>query len=173
MQTKSSIALLAFATSLNFIISDTALAQYVWVNDKGMKQFSDVPPPKGTPKDRILKAPGVRNQISEDKNTNANNADAGKNEIEKLQKPETLASKNEDYNKRKIAREESEKKAAQEQQANQEKQKNCGRAKAYQQSIESGMPILTRNQSGERVILDETQRNQELAEAKKILNDCK
>ncbi|WMW78936.1 DUF4124 domain-containing protein [Undibacterium cyanobacteriorum] len=173
MQTKSSIALVALVTSLSLVASSNAFAQYVWVNDKGIKQFSDVPPPKGTPKDRILKAPGVRNQVAEDKNANVSNADAGKNEIEKLQKPETLASKNEDYNKRKIAREESEKKAAQEQQANQEKQKNCGRAKAYQQSIESGMPILTRNQSGERVILDETQRSQELAEAKKILTDCK
>lgn len=170
MQTKFKLALTFMAASALFTLNSQA--QYVWVNEKGMKQFSDVPPPKGTPKERILKAPGVRQNV-EEKGTATEKNEVSKSEIEKLQKPETLASKNEDFNKRRIAREESEKKAAQEQQLNQDKQKNCGKAKAYQQSLESGMPILTRNQNGERIILDETQRNQELAEAKKILNECK
>ena len=33
-------------------------AQYVWLNDKGVKQYSDMPPPAAVPNQRILKSPG-------------------------------------------------------------------------------------------------------------------
>ena len=34
-----------------------ARAQYVWIDDKGLKQLSDRPPPPNVPAKRILKAP--------------------------------------------------------------------------------------------------------------------
>ncbi|HVL74811.1 MAG TPA: DUF4124 domain-containing protein, partial [Noviherbaspirillum sp.] len=34
-------------------------AQYVWVDERGRKQFSDMPPPASVPAHRILKQPGV------------------------------------------------------------------------------------------------------------------
>lgn len=171
MQTKTAVfGLLLLA---NGIWIANASAQYVWVNEKGVKQFSDLPPPKNVPKDKILKAPGVRARAAEETGNTQANGEQGKSEIDKLQKPNSLAAKNEEFNKRKTAREEAEKKAESDLQAKQDKDKNCGRAKAYQQSIESGAPIASRDQNGERIILDESQRARELADAKKILNDCK
>ena len=38
-----------------FGITGHALAQYVWVDDKGNKQYSDTAPPASVPKNRILK----------------------------------------------------------------------------------------------------------------------
>jgi hypothetical protein len=39
------------------LASVLAHAQYSWVDDKGLRVFSDRPPPPGTPSERILKAP--------------------------------------------------------------------------------------------------------------------
>lgn len=36
-----------------------AQAQFVWVDPKGVRHYSDQPPPPGTPPARILKAPGL------------------------------------------------------------------------------------------------------------------
>ena len=55
------IAALGFATA--------AMAQYVWVDDKGVKQFSDMPPPASVLKNRILKQPAATHAApSADKN---------------------------------------------------------------------------------------------------------
>ena len=35
-----------------------AHAQYSWIDEKGSRVFSDLPPPAGTPASRILKSPG-------------------------------------------------------------------------------------------------------------------
>ncbi len=171
MQTKKLFLVSLSLASL--VLSANCAAQYVWINERGTKQYSDQPPPKNIPKDKILKAPGFHNKtVEETLNTTKVSSDGEKNDLEKLQKPNTLASKNEEFNKRKIAREDAEKKAEAERQASIEKQKNCIRAKSYQLTIESGTPIATRDQNGERVILDENQRAKELADAKKVLSEC-
>lgn len=173
MQKRYAISIISLVISLPFV--QNCYAQYVWLNEKGAKQFTDVPPPKNVPKERILKAPrGVAHNTDTTQNE-AENAKNGalKSEIEKLQKPQTAANKNEDFNKRKIAREEAEKKTESDKQAAADKEKNCARAKSYQQTIESGMLITSRDQNGERVILDENQRAKELADVKKVTSDCK
>ena len=71
------------------------------------------------------------------------------------------------------AREEAEKKTESDKQAAADKEKNFARAKSYQQTIESGMLITSRDQNGERVILDENQRAKELVDVKKVTSDCK
>lgn len=162
-----------FAICMLFMQS--TYAQYVWLNEKGSKQYSDQPPPKNVPRDKIIKAPGSQTRVIETASSteSAANQNAAKSEIDKLQKPATLASKNEDFNKRKIAKEDAEKKAEADKKEAQDKEKNCARARAYQQSIEAGMVISSRDQNGERVILDEGQRARELADAKKVTSECK
>src|SRR5471030_2362506 len=39
-------------------LSAQALAQYIWLDEKGIKHLSDRPPPPSVPDQRILKAPG-------------------------------------------------------------------------------------------------------------------
>lgn len=148
-------------------------AQYVWLNDKGVKQYSDSPPPRSVPLDRIVKSPSGKSASSVRATPSPAAEDKNKSELEKIEKPKTLANKIEDFNKRKIAREEAEKKAETEQQNKEIKTKNCERAKNYKQSLDEGGLIMTRSKEGERIPMDEAQRNKEMLEAKKILEDCK
>ncbi|MFZ6642115.1 DUF4124 domain-containing protein [Undibacterium sp. TC4M20W] len=145
-----------------------AHAQYVWIDDKGNKQFSDMPPPKSVPKDKILKAPGgAKAPAAEDKTSSASQA------APKLEKPVTLATKNEDFNKRRAEQAEKDKKAEQEKTAADDKAKNCERARSYQQSLSSGARLSRTDKNGERSFLSDTERQQELDTAKKALADCK
>lgn len=158
--------------SLALVCANTAFAQYIWLNDKGVKQYSDHPPPKSVPKDKIVKSPFGVTRATDQSNATPKTNDAGKSEMDKIEKPVTLAKKNEESNKRRIAKEEADKKAEVEQQNTEAKAKNCERAKSYKQSLDEGVLIMTRNKNGERTVLDETQRAKEVAEAKKVLSDC-
>lgn len=165
---------IAASLILTLGFSSTAWAQYVWLNDKGVKQYSDLPPPKSVAKDKIIKSPfGKQAAPIATSSEEAKPAAATKSELEKIEKPVTLASKSEDYNKRKIAREESEKKAADEKQNKENKEKNCERAKSYKQSLDEGLLIMTRDKTGERVPLDEAQRAKEMDDVKKAIDNCK
>lgn len=158
---------------LTLAVAD-AQAQYVWLNDKGVKQYSDSPPPRNIPLDRIVKSPSGKS-ASNVRTTPSPAIDdnKGKSELAKIEKPKTLANKIEDFNKRKIAREEAEKKAETEQQNKEVKTKNCERAKNYKQSLDEGGLIMTRSKEGERIPMDEAQRNKDILETKKILEECK
>ena len=166
------------ATSLAisaFLIASACQAQYVWVDEKGNKQFSDLPPPANISKDKIIKAPTRSTSATSSTATSTGAPPAGNVGAanEQLKKPTTTASKNEDYNKRKAEQEEKEKKAAAEQQANSEKSKNCERARAYQKTLESGQRIANTGANGEKNILNDAQREQELKDTQRALNDCK
>lgn len=151
-----------------------AQAQYVWLNEKGVKQYSDAPPPRSVPSDRIIKSPSGKS-VANTRATPAPSSEdnSGKSELAKIEKPKTLANKIEDFNKRKIAREEAEKKVEAEQQNKEAKSKNCERAKNYKQTLDEGGLIMTRSKEGERIPLDEAQRNKDMLETKKILEECK
>ncbi|MBX9899574.1 MAG: DUF4124 domain-containing protein [Burkholderiaceae bacterium] len=157
------------ATTTIFVLStQICFAQWIWLDEKGSKQFSDQPPPASVPKNKILKSPG---RASLEPSTESK--DAAASSPEKLQKPVTTASKNEDFLKRRAEQEEKDKKAAGEQQAKAEKDKACERARTYKQSLESGIRIASVDKNGERNYLDDAKRAQELAEVNKNLADCK
>jgi len=165
----SSLIFAAMATA-------TAQAQYVWLNDKGVKQYSDSPPPRSVPADRVIKSPAGKSATSAHSTPSpatSSTENNGKSELAKIEKPKTLANKIEEFNKRKIAKEEAEKKAETEQQNKDAKAKNCERAKNYKQTLDEGSLIMTRGKDGERIPMDEVQRNREMQDAKKILEDCK
>lgn len=155
------------AALLLSLLCNLSFAQWIWIDDKGSKQFSDLPPPASVPKNKILKSPGkIASPPEAETNANASNTD-------KLQKPVTTASKNEDFLKRRAEQQEKEKKLAAEQQLNAEKAKNCDRARTYKQSLESGIRIANVDKNGERNYLDDAKRAQELADVNKALADCK
>lgn len=170
MQKKAFISTMSIGLTL--LCAAPALAQYIWLNDKGVKQYSDQPPPKSVPKNKIIKSPYGAPRTTDSTEMEAKNSDTGKSEMEKIEKPLTLAKKNEESNKRRIAKEEADKKAEAEQQNAAAKEKNCERAKSYKQSLDDGVLIMTRNKNGERTPLDEGQRAKELNEVKKTLNEC-
>lgn len=156
------------------LVTVTSHAQYVWVDEKGVKQFSDLPPPNSVQNNKILKTPArsAPNYSTHAKDPGAESTvDVPANE--KLRKPETIASKNEDFTKRKLEQEEKSKKAEAEKQAQNDKTKHCDQARSYQQSLASGVRIGNTDKNGERSFMSDEERAKELDDVNKKLNNCK
>jgi hypothetical protein len=167
MQT-TNIALKFSLSTLLLAISSLSFSQYIWVDEKGTKQFSDMPPPASVPRDKVLKTP--RGLVA---NTPVAASEANPATTEKIEKPVTTASKNEEFNKRKAEKAEKDAKAASDAQAAADKAKNCEKIKGYAKALEDGVRIASRDANGERNFLDDSQRTQELNDAKRALGQCK
>lgn len=145
-----------------------AFAQYVWLNEKGTKQYSDMPPPPSVPSSRILKQPAGAPQPIEEAPAATAQAPAGN-----AKPPMTTAEKNADFRKRRAERAEKEKKAAEQARIAAEKAKNCERARDYDAVLNSGERIARADRNGERSFLTDEQRAQELRDVKRMLQGCK
>lgn len=160
MKSRTLIALLSLICAQGL-----AMAQYIWVDEKGNKQYSDTAPPASVPKSRIIKAPGAASGTTSAPAPAAATPSAPA-------KPQTTASKNEDYNKRRTEQAEAAQKNAAEQQASQDKKADCERARSYQRSLESGERVANVDSKGERYFLDDNQRSKEIDQVKKALANC-
>ena len=83
--------------------------------------------------------------------------------------PKTVAEKDADFKKRQQEGKEKADKDAKEQQAAAEKKENCARAKSSLATLESGRRVATSDEKGERRFLDDTERQQEIERARKIV----
>ncbi|HYD60055.1 MAG TPA: DUF4124 domain-containing protein [Noviherbaspirillum sp.] len=159
--------LAAAAAAAAVFIPFSASAQYVWIDEKGTKQFSDMPPPASVPSNRILKQPGgtpalkASQEASEEKPSAPARAEP------------TIAERNADFRKRKAEQAEKEKKAAEEAAHVADKAKNCDRAREYQRTLDSGERIARLDKNGERAYLSDEQRLQESRDNRRVLDDCK
>jgi hypothetical protein len=152
-----------------FGFASAAFAQYVWIDEKGVKQFSDMPPPASVPKKSILKEPSgaVRSAAPEPTEAPALADKAS------AKAPMTLAERNAEFQKRRTEQAEKDKKDAAAAKQAAEKSKNCERARNYQRALESGQRIAKTDKNGERAFLSDEQRAQEVREANRILSECK
>lgn len=161
-------------------LSTSAFAQYIWLNDKGLKQYSDLPPPASVPNNRIVKAPGAAMRTTSPLPPDgaaamdgSENGGAAVPATEKMKIPMTTAEKNMDFQKRKIEQAERDKKTAEEKQRAADKSKNCERAREYQNALDSGQRIAYTGKNGERAYMSDAQRAQETKDTRRILGDCK
>lgn len=153
----------------------TASAQWQWIDKDGHKVFSDRAPPTEIPDKNILKRPGERAPMvpasiaSEGTDTPA--APAG------LPMPVRAASgldKELEAKKKQAQETEAAKRKAAEEEVTKAKIENCARAKQAKTSFESGVRILRTNAAGEREIMDETARAEELKRIQgTIAKDCR
>lgn len=154
--------------ALLLVACPLALAQYVWLDDKGIKQFSDRPPPPSVPEKRILKAPG-KPQF----NPNAP-AEAEPAADASAAKPApTLAERNADFNKRKSEAAEAEKQAAANARRKADEAANCDAARQNQQALDQGLRLSTYDKNGERGYMNDQQREELRKNTQKVLADCK
>lgn len=158
---------LASLLSLLSAVAPSAWAQYLWVDDKGVKQLSDRPPPPNIPEKRILKAPGkpLFNPYAPA-------------EPEPAAKPPaasapTLAERNDDFNKRKLENAEAAQRAAAEARNKAQQAANCDAARKNQQAIDQGVRLSTFDQNGERSYMDDAQREDLRKNTQKVLAECK
>jgi type IV secretory pathway VirB10-like protein len=156
----TALVLLSLATS--------ALAQFVWLDEKGVKQYSDMPPPSSVPNKRILKTPGQ----SLPRNTVSENTDAVADAKPDTKAPPTVAEQDAAYQKRKAEQAEKNKKAEQEAKLASNKAENCARARANQRALDSGARISETDANGQRSYINDQQRARQNAQNRETLNDC-
>lgn len=170
------ITRLALATAL-IACTSLAQAQWMWVNDKGVKQFSDQPPPPGTPANRILKAPrGVAvADLHKDAATtpaNGDEAPAGDEKVAPV-KP-SLAERNADFKKRQQETAAKTAKAEEQAKLDAEKKKYCSEAKSNIGMLESGVRVSEMGPNGERNFMSDEARAQKIKEQRESVNSmCK
>lgn len=145
----------------------TAVGQiYTWTDDQGRRQVSDRPP-EGAVKD--LKVKGAR---SAGPAAPATSAPAAKGEERKAP---TLNDKALDFNKRQLEREEARVKQEKADAEARERAQRCDQAQGYLRNLQSGGRATRLDpKTGERLFLDDKERERELLEASRAVDSwCK
>lgn len=161
------------ALMLTCAASGSVLAQFVWIDANGTRQYSDRPPPASVPKNRILKEPGSQQRSSSPADAEAATPAGVKDPAAVVKGPQTTAEKNADFIKRKNEQAEKDKKAAEEARAASDKAKNCERAQAYSRSLQSGERIASTDKNGEKSYISDERRAQDLRDTQRALQECK
>ncbi len=166
--------LIASAALLTSPTSAVAGMQWKWKDATGAVQYSDRPPPAGTPDKDILTRPAAARATLAATKPLLEAASAA-TPASTASKPDTKAVDSELEAKRKKA--EDEKKAAQkaeEDKAAKNRADNCQRAKSYQRTLNDGVRISRTTANGEREILDDKGRADEQRQVEDIIrNNCK
>ena len=162
---------LGTAAATLLVLPDAAMAQWKWRDANGVTQYTDRPPPPGTPDSQILtrpasaRAPKIVNAATA---ATASAPDAKASAPAKTSDPELEA-------KRKKAEEQkaAERKAEEERQAK-SRAENCERARGYERSLQSGQRIARTNEKGEREVLDDGGRAEEMQRTREAIdNNCR
>ncbi|CAN5382985.1 hypothetical protein BH11PSE11_BH11PSE11_26830 [soil metagenome] len=154
-------------------LASLACAQYVWLNENGVKQYSDSPPPKTVPRDRVLKEPGMRAKPTMEAAQEGEKSAAPAADTSSSASPMSLAEKNAEFLKRRQEQAKKDAKAAEADKLAAEQARDCERAKSYKQSLESGVRIANNDKNGERVFMSDEKRAQELSEVRNTMERCK
>ncbi|MFC0170204.1 DUF4124 domain-containing protein [Pseudoduganella danionis] len=142
-----------------------AWAQYMWLDEKGVKQLSDRPPPPSVPEKRILKAPGKT----------AFNPDAAPAEeaAPAQTSTPTLTERNADFNRRQTEARQAAGKAADEARQRAAIAANCDIARKNQQALNDGIRIATYDKNGERYFMTDAEKLEQEKNNRKVLAGCK
>lgn len=161
-----------FIALVGLVAALSAHAQWKWRDAKGNTQYSDMPPPPGTPeKDILQRPPGTRPTIVVAPPGGAASAPASAKPAAsgptKAEQEAAAREKNDQDSKAAKQKEEERRIAAQ-------RRENCGRAQANLRELQSGTRITRTNEKGERVFMDEGQIAAEVARARDaITSECR
>ncbi|MBZ2209328.1 DUF4124 domain-containing protein [Massilia soli] len=163
---------LLLATVALTCVAGLAQAQYVWVDAKGIKQYSDRSPPSSIPDRNILKAPG-RPMVAVAPGDLLPAAPAAPAAESAKAAPPTVADRNVEFNKRASDKAAADKKAAAEAQAKAAMADQCAAAREYKAQLESGERIGTVGKTGERAFMSDAERATASAKTNKVLSACR
>lgn len=161
---------LALAAAL-LAVSAQALAQYLWIDEKGVKQLSDRPPPPNIPEKHILKAPG-KPLFDPNAPAPAAAADAAEAPESKAKAAPTLSERNADFNKRKTEAAQAEQKSADEVRRKAAEAANCAAARNHQRALDEGIRMSTYDKDGQRVIMGDAERAEASKKNQQVLANC-
>jgi len=148
-----------------------AAAQWKWRDQRGQTQYSDTPPPPGTPEKDILQRPNGATAVRRD--VQAASAPASAASGAPALVPKT-ADTELDTKRKRAEQEAADKKKADDAKVAAARAENCSRAKAQMRTLDSGMRISRTNDKGEREYLDDKAREQEAARTRAMMaSECK
>jgi type IV secretory pathway VirB10-like protein len=139
--------------------SAVAQAQWVWLDGKGIRQYSDQPPPTSVPAARILKAPkgampDLRKEIAEQP--------ADETQRPAIKPGATLAEREADSAKRRTEAAAQARKAQSDAKTKADNAAACENTRSNQHMLESGVRIATADKDGERTFLDDAQKAEQM-----------
>ena len=145
-----------------------AAAQWKWKDSRGQVVVSDTPPPRDIPEGNVLQKPSAVVQRSAAQLTPTASAPAAETVAKAKVDPELEA------RRKKTETEQSERTKAEEQKVAAQRADNCKRAKAYVETLDSGIRVTRRNEKGEQEYLDDQQRAAEMQRARQAVStDCR
>lgn len=163
------------ATTLLLLAAAGAHAQYAWIGPNGTRQYSDKPPPTGTPASKILKSPGMSTTLAVEPTVEPVDG-AAKAEPAKAgaaKGPQSVADREAAYKERMKAKAEEEQKAQQEAQQNKQKEQACAAAREAQAQLASGMRMAQIDKNGERGYMNDAERAARAQRANEALANCR
>ena len=155
------------------VISVPASAQYKWRDKAGVVQYSDMPPPQGTPEKDVLAQPAGAARKNAP-TAPAVSAAAPASGVTVSAPPAKGVEPELEAKRKKAEQEQAAKTKAEGDKQAAAKADNCVRAKAYQKTLDDGIRVARTDAKGEREILDDKGRAEESRRVKNIIgSDCK
>lgn len=165
-------ALLSFFAAL--LLAAPAHAQWKWRDASGKLQYSDLPPPAGTPDKEILQrpAPPARLTVSVVPPASAASA-AAQRPAAPASQADVDAARQKREQEQEVARIR-EKAKQDEARVAEQRRDNCQRAQAGLRNLQSGTRLTRTNEKGERVFMDEAQVAAETQRARQVIaSECR
>jgi hypothetical protein len=150
-----------------------AQAQWKWRDAQGKVQYSDRPPPSGTPEQDVLQRPANATRTITVVPVGQAAAAAASAPRPATSTPTKAEQDAAARDKQAQDREAAKQKEAERQQAELRRQ-NCARAQANLRELQSGTRITRTNEQGERVFMDDAQRQAEVERARGLItSECR
>jgi len=157
--------------ALLLLAATAAHAQYVWIGPNGTRQYSDRPPPPGTPASKIVKAPG---RPAFDAQAPAADAAAdAPSKPEDAKAPPTLAERDAAFRERSKARAEQEQKDLQEATRQRRLAEHCAAARETQAQLDSGIRIAKIGPDGEKTYMSDEEKAARNERVRRALQECR
>lgn len=164
-------ALIVLPMSL-LLAAAPALAQWKWKDGRGQIVVSDTPPPRDIPERDVLQKPELTLRrappAAAAAAASAPPVATAEGAIKPKVDPELEA------RRKKAEQEQTDRQKADEEKVAAAKAENCKRARSHMSTLESGIRLSRTNDKGEREILDDKQRAEEMARTRQIIaSDCR
>lgn len=161
----------ALVALLCLAVAGAAQAQWKWRDAKGNIQYSDMPPPPGTPEKDILTRPQLVRPtiIVSPPGVAASAAPAARAPSAPTPAEQQAAARAKQEQEQAAARQKDE-----ERRIAQIRRENCTRAQANLRELQSGVRITRTNDKGERVFMDDAQIAGEIGRARDVItSECR
>lgn len=149
-----------------------ASAQWKWRDGTGQINASDRPPPKDVADKDILERPNLNPRRNAQASAPA--ASAAATPVATATPAKTALEREVEARRRASEQESAAKNRAEEERLSQQRAENCRRARSHIAALESGQRMARTNEKGEREVLDDKMRAEEMRAAREVVSsDCK